>query len=310
MSLVALAFLGTAEAACGACAAGDAPAAYTSASCGGHAIEVLGVLIADVDAGSGSATEMWAVTDYGAYGGARADEISVWGTDTAAVDFCCLCDGAVIDMVMEGSDEVDDFSMQSGARQLSSQPVVANGYGSGDLLSGPDTNTLGVALVGNAGGDVLIGGAADETLDAGYGVDTCEGGDGDDGIFGGPDVDTIDAGNGFDYVDGGAGDDGISGGPDGDELWGGNGDDAVCGGTGTNDRINGGPPAGGGVSPTGTNDDQLWAPSGAVTPGGSAVGNNANCGDTTAGHGTWNEVACGSAPCCVYNLTTRPAACP
>lgn len=293
---------------CSTCGTGEAPSRYVGHACNGHTTAALGVLIAYVDVGGTGSTQLWAVNDYAGLGGSHIDDVSLWGTDTAGADFCCTCSGAV-DVYLEGSGQIDSFSLQHGARNLTHHDTDLHGYGLGDTLVSAADTAQDIRLHGDGGGDTLTGGDGGEYFFAGYGEDTCDGGGGDDAIFGGPDDDTVTAGGGSDYVDGGAGNDGIAGGADGDELYGGNGNDAVCSGSGTNDRVHGGPPSGG-AAPTGTNDDQLWAKPGAITPGGSAVGNNANCGDTAAGFGVWNDVECGSSPCCTYNLTTRPAACP
>jgi Ca2+-binding RTX toxin-like protein len=82
----------------------------------------------------------------------------------------------------------------------------------------------GVLVSGQAGLDVLTGGAFDDSLYGGSEEDTLRGGGGDDVVQGG---------QGGDVLTGGAGDDQLSGGTEDDLIYGGLGDDTIIGGAGS-----------------------------------------------------------------------------
>ena len=82
-------------------------------------------------------------------------------------------------------------------------------------------------VTGGAGDDVLTGGAGVDTLDGGAGDDTLYGGAGVDYLYGGADDDTLYGGAGVDILDGGAGNDRLIGGAGVDTLDGGAGTDTA-----------------------------------------------------------------------------------
>ena len=69
----------------------------------------------------------------------------------------------------------------------------------------------GVAILGYAGDDILVGGVGDDDFDGGDGKDTLAGGDGNDVLRGGADADRLQGGAGDDVLDGGLGADTIYG---------------------------------------------------------------------------------------------------
>jgi hypothetical protein len=98
------------------------------------------------------------------------------------------------------------------------------------------------------GNDVVVGGAADDTIDVGAGNDRAAGGGGADAIAGGAGDDRLSGGNGNDTLTGGdgrdvltgdKGNDVLSGEAGNDSLWGGRGNDVLAGGAGR-DRFVGG----------------------------------------------------------------------
>jgi Ca2+-binding RTX toxin-like protein len=123
---------------------------------------------------------------------------------------------------------------------------VANRVGLPAWLYGGDGDDT---LRGTGLADVLVGGAGNDVILAGAGIDDVDGGDGDDFLVGarGPDVlmggagnDAIRAGADNDWVDGSAGDDVITGGTGHDTLFGGAGDDRVNAGDGRDLALGGG----------------------------------------------------------------------
>lgn len=100
----------------------------------------------------------------------------------------------------------------------------------------PDTP---MDIEGDNGDNLLVGGGADDTIDAGRGNDTAEGLDGDDAIFGFGGDDSLFGNSGNDTIRGGRQNDFIDGGSGNDELYGQRNIDTIMGGSG-DDRLNGG----------------------------------------------------------------------
>jgi Ca2+-binding RTX toxin-like protein len=297
---------------------------FAAAPCGGTCSLAAGSTLfrcfLDVGGSSAGAIDAVVVEDYALNGDIT---YSAWGRTDDGAQFCCFVDDDITQNIVIvqvfGSNEPNNiYFTDFGTRNVESVQSYAYGDDGADTIFGSDFDAsylLDDFLYGEGGADFIDGLAGDDYIEGNLGADELEGGADNDTIYGGAQddeilgeggVDTIDGEDGVDTIDGGMGDDGISGGPGADVLWGGNGDDHVCGDNGTGDSINGGPPSG----PAGSNNDQLWAPSTAVSPTGSVVGNNANCGDNGAGFGAWAGNVCGSSPCCTYNLTTKPANCP
>lgn len=91
----------------------------------------------------------------------------------------------------------------------------------------------------SAANDTILGGAGNDVINAGDGINTVDGGDGNDSISSGAGVDTITGGLGDDRFDAGAGDDTLVGAGGDDTVQGGLGNDVLEGGTG-NDYLYGG----------------------------------------------------------------------
>jgi hemolysin type calcium-binding protein len=147
------------------------------------------------------------------------------------------------------------------------QVILRGGAGNDRVVAGPD----GGLLDGNEGEDELTGGSARETLLGGGGRDTISAGDGDDGIEGdgflGDDADVIHAGPGNDIVQAGGGDDVVNGGPGNDALLGSAGNDRLAGDEG-NDAMDG--QSGDDVLAGGVGDDKMTGGDGRDTAGGGA----------------------------------------
>jgi len=117
------------------------------------------------------------------------------GTDTATVTLT----------VLDTTSNTDTFTLDG------------NDFSYIDALSGGDSLTADLSLVGNAGIDTFIGNNGTDTLVGGAGADTLFGNENDDPL--------LDGGTGNDTIDGGAGNDLLVGGAGNDALIGGNGDD-------------------------------------------------------------------------------------
>lgn len=115
-------------------------------------------------------------------------------------------------------------------------PVIAQGGGGADNLSGGDTSDR---LWGRFGDDILNGGDGHDRLFGGRGSDTLNGGNGHDRLYGGIDADSLNGEAGHDRLYGWHGNDTLDGGDGYDRLYGGSGNDSLNGGQ-NNDYIHGG----------------------------------------------------------------------
>ncbi len=109
------------------------------------------------------------------------------------------------------------------------------GLGGNDLLDSdtrPAVDRIGDLLIGGAGDDTLIGERGNDTLVGGVGKDSLRGGGGDDLLIGGSGNDTLRGGSGNDTLIGGSGRDSLVGGSGNDSLVGGTGSDTLIGGSG------------------------------------------------------------------------------
>ncbi len=103
--------------------------------------------------------------------------------------------------------------------------------GSGnDTLAG---DAAGNVLTGGAGDDSLSGGDGNDMLKGGAGADDEDGGSGDDVLVGDDGDDLLIGGLGADHLDGGVGNDVLEGDEGNDVLDGGDGDDQINGGAGS-----------------------------------------------------------------------------
>ncbi|MFO1412642.1 MAG: calcium-binding protein [Burkholderiales bacterium] len=108
------------------------------------------------------------------------------------------------------------------------QSVVQGGDGD-DVIRLPNG---GASAYGEAGNDVLEGGAGTSFMSGGSGEDVVAGGTGDDYAWGEAGVDALTGGDGNDQLAGGDGDDEVSGDAGDDVLFGNDGNDTLAGGPG------------------------------------------------------------------------------
>ncbi len=115
---------------------------------------------------------------------------------------------------------------------------VRTGEGN-DMIHAADNVTANMDVYGGAGNDFITTGQGIDRIDGGAGDDMIRSGAGRDDVFGNTGNDIIDAGNGHDVVYGGDGDDILRGGAGRDYMEGGAGNDTLTGGTG-GDVLSGG----------------------------------------------------------------------
>jgi VCBS repeat-containing protein len=121
-----------------------------------------------------------------------------------------------VTITIQGASDADpnDFDNLATGTNVISDPPFVYGTPQGDSIAGGGDE--GQIIYGGAGDDTINGTGKADTIYAGSGNDTVKGNDGDDTIYGGSGVDTINANNGNDTIIGGFG---------GDFLTGSNGDD-------------------------------------------------------------------------------------
>ncbi len=122
----------------------------------------------------------------------------------------------VVTIAIHGASDADpnDFDYLATGTHVISDPPYVYGTPGGDSVAGGGDE--GQIIYGGAGNDTLNGTGKGDIIYAGSGNDTVKGNDGDDTIYGGSGSDTINANNGNDTIVGGFG---------ADHLTGGNGDD-------------------------------------------------------------------------------------
>lgn len=135
-------------------------------------------------------------------------------------------------VVFSGGDGNDWF------RNNTSVPTQANGHRGDDTLIGGAANDIlrggdGIDRVyGNSGNDSLAGDSGRDYFFGGIGHDSINGGIGNDRLLGEGGNDSINAGDGNDYSDGGTGNDTINAEAGDDKVFGRTGDDTISGGFG------------------------------------------------------------------------------
>ncbi|MDA8129849.1 MAG: hypothetical protein M0Z73_14285 [Betaproteobacteria bacterium] len=153
--------------------------------------------------------------------------------------------GNALDNVLRGNSAVNTLNGLDGNDTIYAGDVDSahGGNGNDTLIS---ENTLGWSyLWGEAGDDVLVGGAFSGMFAGGFGNDTITGGAGvnfiwgDDQAVAGGGKDTIVGGNDYDYVVAGDGDDVVYGNGGDDNLSGNAGNDTLNGGAGTDTMMGG-----------------------------------------------------------------------
>jgi VCBS repeat-containing protein len=123
-------------------------------------------------------------------------------------------DGAaqVVTITIHGSSDADpnDFDyLATGTTVLSDPPFVHGTPGHDSIAGGGD---VGQIIHGGAGDDTLNGTGVNDVMYGGSGNDTIQGNNGDDTIYGGSGNDTINSNNGNDTIIGGFGADHLAGG--------------------------------------------------------------------------------------------------
>ena len=142
----------------------------------------------------------------------------------------------------------------------------------------PPPATGGQVLTGGAADDTLIGGAGDDTITGGSASNYLRGGPGNDVIFGGPRFNDMNGNQGNDTIHGGSGDNWVVGGQGSDLLFGGGGTNLILGNLG-DDTLHAG--AGNDVLRGGKGNDVLFGGPGADFLSGD-LGNNTETGGTGA----------------------------
>lgn len=146
--------------------------------------------------------------------------------DWDVLNFNTTTGGQGVDVTFD-TEESGSFSFGDGGSDGTFAEIESVQYtGAADTVDA-SALTGGISANTAGGNDTIIGGAGNDTFDAGSGADTVDGGAGDD---------TINAGGGWDSVDGGAGNDTIYGANGFDNITGGEGADLIYGGNG-NDTI-------------------------------------------------------------------------
>lgn len=107
------------------------------------------------------------------------------------------------------------------------------------VLTSAATQTVGDLIVGNNGGNAIIGTGGSDYLDGGAGNDTLTGLGGDDFMLGGTGNDTLNGGDGNDELHGNDGNDTVNGGNGNDLLYGEAGNDTLDGGAGADTMFGG-----------------------------------------------------------------------
>ncbi|OCK56011.1 VCBS domain-containing protein [Bradyrhizobium sp. LMTR 3] len=122
----------------------------------------------------------------------------------------------VITVTIHGASDADpnDFDYLATGKAVICDPPYVYGTPRGDSIAGGGHH--GQIIYGGAGDDTINGTGKSDLIYAGSGDDTVKGNDGDDRIYGGSGSDTINANNGCDTIIGGYG---------ADKLTGGNGED-------------------------------------------------------------------------------------
>ena len=131
-------------------------------------------------------------------------------TDTFTVT---AADGTAqqVTITIHGASDADpnDFDYLATGTVVISDPPFVYGTPQGDNIAGGGND--GQIIYGGAGNDTLNGTGKDDNIYGGSGNDTIKGNDGDDTIYGGSGSDTINANNGNDTIIGGFGSDLLTG---------------------------------------------------------------------------------------------------
>ena len=162
-----------------------------------------------------TAAGVWTYTLDNANSAVQALDVGDTLTDTFTVT---TVDGTaqVVTIAIHGASDADpnDFDYLATGTHVISDPPYVYGTPGGDSIAGGGDE--GQIIYGGAGNDTINGTGKGDIIYAGSGNDTIKGNDGDDTIYGGSGSDTINANNGNDTIVGGFG---------ADHLTGSNGDD-------------------------------------------------------------------------------------
>lgn len=189
-----------------------------------RSVSVSNVTVTEGDQGTQLVT--FQVTCQPGTGSVTVNYQTVDGTATAGVDYTAAS-GSLTFGAAGGTQTVTvtvngDFSFEADETfflQLTSvtNAIIGTGSGVATILNN-DTAPLGDTLLGNLGNDTLIGGPADDLLNADGGNDSLLGNGGNDTLLGGSAADTLNGGDGNDSLDGQGGPDAIEGG-EGDDIF-------------------------------------------------------------------------------------------
>ena len=162
-----------------------------------------------------TASGVWTYTLNNANSAVQALNVGDTLTDTFTVT---TADGTaqVVTITINGASDADpnDFDSLATGTDVISDPPYVYGTPGGETIAGGGND--GQIIYGGAGDDTINGTGRSDLLYAGSGNDTIKGNDGDDTIYGGSGSDTINGNNGSDTIVGGYG---------ADDLTGSNGDD-------------------------------------------------------------------------------------
>jgi VCBS repeat-containing protein len=157
-----------------------------------------------------TATGVWTYRLDDTNGVVQALDVGDTLTDTFTVT---AIDGTAqqVTITIHGASDADpnDFDYLATGTVVISDPPFVYGTPGGDSIAGGGND--GQIIYGGAGNDTLNGTGKGDNIYGGSGNDTIKGNDGDDTIYGGSGSDTINANNGNDTIIGGFGSDSLTG---------------------------------------------------------------------------------------------------
>ncbi len=183
----------------------------------------------NVDGGEGSdgllislrGSSAGVVADFG--GAAEGGEVSIGGGTIKGIEAIEWLEGSDFDDVLTLGEAAGDHAPVFG---LGGDDEIVAGRLTGSVFGGDGNDIIDLAEAeygslhfGEAGDDLMLGGAADDRMRGGEGDDLLIDRSGDDELDGGAGADIVSGGEGNDQLDGGAGDDVVEGGAGNDILY-------------------------------------------------------------------------------------------